>query len=193
MRGTRDAWCAGVAALLVVAAAIVSAENQQKAFETSWAGRRVVVRRPLYSLVYKERGSRGSVAAKRDGLTVVTPFEGVYFRFDGRRGIDDVTDHDVQRIAPAVKSAYVKSQLLDDAVQVIEPVMLARYDPGTELVVRAARVKLDTVRIDLWPATMGEAELATALTVHWPAPFSKAFSERVDVEGLIQQFLAPRE
>src|ERR1700722_13645981 len=51
---------ANVAALVLVASLIVSAESQQKTFEHSWVGRRVVLKQPLYSLVYKERGMRGS-------------------------------------------------------------------------------------------------------------------------------------
>jgi hypothetical protein len=185
---------ANVAALVLVTSLIVSAESQQKTFEHSWVGRRVVLKQPLYSLVYKERGMRGSTTAKRDGLTVVTPFTGIYFQFDGRHHVDNVTARDVQKVAEAVKVAYVKDEILGDSwVQVIDPVMLARYDPGTELVVRAAHMNLETVRLDLALATNSDNELATSLTVQWPAPLSKSFSERVDVEGLIHQFLTMRE
>jgi hypothetical protein len=194
VRRTRDASSVGVAALVLVATVIVSAESKQKAFETSWVGRHVVLKQPLYSLVYKERTSRASIALKRDGLTVVTPFTGIHFQFDGRRRVDDVTAHDVQKIAEAVKLAYVKDQLLDEgAVQVIDPVMLTRYDRGTELVVRAARVNLETVRIEFSLTTGDDNDLATSLTVQWPAPLSKSFTERVDVEGLMHQFLTLRE
>ena len=180
-----------VATLMIAASvAVISADNQQKAFERSWVGRHVVVRQSLYSLVYKERSLRGSVAARRDGLTVVTPFTGTFFQFDGRHHVDDVTGPDVLKISDAVKAAYVKDELLGEgAVQVIDPVMLARYDPGTELVVRAARVNLETVRLELSLAADDERDLATSLTIQWPAPLSKSFSERVDVEGLIHQFL----
>lgn len=177
-------------ALLFVTAANVATESKQKAFENEWLGRRVVVARPLYSLVYKEQSLRGSIDAKREGLTVVTPFDGVYFQFDGRRHVDDVTEHDVLKIAGAVKLAYIQSKALDEGSnQVIDPVMLARYDPGSGLVVRAAHVNRETVRLELALPTDSDRELATSLTVQWPAPFSKSFSERVDVEGLIHQFL----
>ena len=194
MRWIRGASSVSVAALVLVASVIVSAESKQKAFENSWVGRHVVLKQPLYSLVYKERGARGSITLKRDGLTVATPFTGIHFQFDGRHRVDDVTAPDVQKIVQAVRIAYVKDQLLDEgAIQVIDPVMLARYDPGTELVVRAAHVNLETVRLEFSLATDGDNELATSLTVHWAAPLSKSFSERVDVEGLIQRFVTMRE
>jgi hypothetical protein len=194
VRSARGAWSAALLALVLLAEAVVSAESKQKTFENNWVGRHVVVRQPLYSLVFKERGRRGSITARRDGLTVVTPFSGRYFQFDGRQRVDDVAERDVQRIAEAVKVAYVKDQMLGEgSVQAIDPVMLARYDPGTELVVRAARLKLDAVRIELSLATDPDSELATSLTVQWPAPLSKSFSERVDVEDLIQQFLTIAE
>jgi hypothetical protein len=183
-----------VAALVFVTVVFVSAEGKQKTFENDWVGRHVVVKSPLYSLVYKERGLGGSTKAKRDGLTVVTPFAGTYFRFVGRRRVDDVTEHDVQRIPHSVKLAYRKDKLLDEGVnQVIDPVMLARYEPGTELIVRAARVNLETVRLELSLPTDSDNDLETCLTIEWAAPLSKSFSERGNVEELIQQFLMIRE
>jgi len=194
LRSTRPASSTAVAALVLAASAIVSAENQQKAFENSWVGRHVIVKRTLYSLVYREQRLRGSVEAKRDGLTVVTPFAGTYFQFDGRRHVDDIMEQDVQKISESVRVAYMQSKLLDEGFsQVVDPVLLTRYDPGTELIVRTARVNREMVRLELAQVTDGEKDIATSLTVQWPAPLSKAFSERVNVEGLIQQFLTVRE
>jgi hypothetical protein len=174
---------------MLVANTIVSAESQRKAFESAWIGRHVIVRQPLYSLVYKERQRlRDSVNVKRDGLTVVTPFEGTYFQFDGRRQVDDVMVRDVSKITGAVKTAYLQSQFLDDGLsQVIDPVSLTRYDPGMELTIRAARVTRETVRIEL--SLAADDETLTCLTVQWPVPLSKSFAERGNVESLIQQFL----
>ena len=194
MRSTRPASSIAVAALMLTASVVVPAENQQKAFETSWVGRHVVVKRTLYSLVYKEQRIRGSVEVKRDGLTVVTPFAGTYFQFDGRRHVDDIMEQDVQKISDSVKVAYQQSKLLDEGFsQIVDPILLTRYDPGTELIVRTARVNREMVRLELAQVTDGEKDIATSLTVQWPAPLSKAFSERVNVEGLIQQFLTVRE
>jgi hypothetical protein len=191
---TRNAWSAGVVAFALSAGAVATAESKQKAFENDWVRRHVVVRQALYSLVYKERSLRGSVEGKRDGLTVVTPFAGTYFQFDGRHRVDDVTEHDVQRIAESVKSAYLKSKVLEEGTnQVIDPVMVARYDRGTELIVRAAHVNRETVRLELSLPADTENDLATTLTIQWPTPLSKSFSERGDVEDLIQQFLTTRQ
>src|SRR5437773_6469479 len=44
---------------------------------------------------------------KRDGLTVVTPSEGTYLQFDGRRGRDDIKETEPQRLKDAVATAYV--------------------------------------------------------------------------------------
>jgi hypothetical protein len=182
------------ALIIALAGVLVSGSSSLKDFEKSWIGRRVVVRTPLYSLVYKELAMRGSVDARRDGLTVVTPSAGTYFQFDGRRKVDDIVEHDVQRIAPSVTDAYQQSKVFDVGFkQVIEPVMIARYDPGTALIVRDVRVTLDRVRIELSMPEDAGHELATALTVQWPAPLSKSFTERANVEALITRFLSTGE
>ena len=181
--------------LFVLAAVVVSAStNSQKDFERRWSGRRVVVRVPLYSLVYKERGIRGSIDTRRDGLTVITPSAGMYFQFDGRRKVDDVVENDVQQIAPSVTVAYQKSKVFEEGFnQVIEPVMLARYDAGTEFIVRGAHVMLDQVRLELSIPGDSQQELATALTIRWPAPLSKSFTERPNIEALILRCVSTRE
>ena len=190
MRSTRRVWSASVVALVLAATTIMSADTNQKAFTKTWVGRRVVVKRLLYSLVYKERSLRGSIHSSRDGLTVVTPFAGTYFQFDGRHRVDDVMEHDVQKIAGSVTRAYIKDNLIGEGfIQEIEPVTLARYDRGVELVVRAAQVNRDTVRLKLSLPADGDDDAATGLTVQWPSPLSKSFSERGNVEDLIQQFL----
>jgi hypothetical protein len=183
-------WSASVVALVLATITIVSADSNQNAFKKNWVGRRVVVKGSLYSLVYKERSLRGSMNSGRDGLTVVTPFAGAYFQFDGRHRVDDVIEHNVQKIAEAVKRAYIKENMGNEGwIQDIEPVMLAHYDRGVELVVRAAQVNFDTVRLKLSRPANGDDDVVTSLTVKWPAPLSKSFSERGDVEDLIQQFL----
>lgn len=190
MRITRRVWIASVVALVLATTTIMSADTNQNAFKKNWVGRRVVVKGPLYSLVYKERSLRGSIRADRDGLTVVTPFAGTYFQFDGRHRVDDVIEHDVQKIAEAVKHAYIKDKLGNEGfTQVVDPVMLAHYDRGVELMVTAAQVDLDTVRLSLSLVAGGDDDVVTSLTIKWPAPLSKSFSERGDVEDLIQQFL----
>jgi len=176
--------------LMLAATSVISAESNQKTFEKTWVGRRVVVKQTLYSLVYKERSLRGSIRAGRDGLMVVTPFAGTYFQFDGRSRVDDIMEHDVQKISQAVRLAYAKDKLLGEGTnQLIDPVTLTRYDRGVELVVSGVQVNRETVRLKLSLPTDGDDDVATGLTIQWPLPLSKTFSERSEVEDLIQQFL----
>jgi hypothetical protein len=190
------AWQASVLAMVVGATVAVSAADtaNQKAFEKQWTGRHIVVKRTLYSLVYNERGRGESVHLGRSGLVVVTPFMGSYYQFDGRRKVDDVVDHDLQNIANAVKVAYRKDRFLGDGfVQDIDPQLIERYDPGVELLVKAAHVDRDVVRLDLMKTAAGEDDVVTSLTVKWPLILSKSFSERGNVEDLIRQFLTAVE
>ena len=191
MVNTRRLWSVSLATLVLAVTAVTSADSNQKAFEKDWAGRRVVAKQPLYSLVYNERGLVGPTrAGRRTGLTVVTPFAGTYFQFDGRRHVDDVVEHDVNNIVKSVSIAYRKDHPFDDGgIQEIEPVMLTLYDAGVELRVRAARVERNAVRLTLVLAAGDDEEVATSLTVQWPAPLSKSFSERGNIEDLIQRFL----
>lgn len=191
MARTRLAWSVGLAALILTAPAVSSAESNQKAFEKSWVGRRVVVKQALYSLVYNEQGLVGAVrAGRRAGLTVVTPFAGTYFQFDGRHHVDDIVEHDVRRIPASITVAYRKDKALGEGFsQEIEPVTLTFYDVGFHLTVKTARVDRDVVQLTLVPTTGDDEEIATSLTVKWPVPLSKSFSERGNVEDLIQQFL----
>ena len=64
MRSTRRAWWASVVALVLATTTSMSADANQKAFEKHWVGRRVVLKRPLYSLVYNERSLRGHSLGK---------------------------------------------------------------------------------------------------------------------------------
>jgi hypothetical protein len=92
-----------------------------------------------------------------------------------------------------VRVAYRKDRVLDEGwVQDIDPVLVERYEPGGELLVRAARVERDVVRLELAKTAGTDDEGVTSLTVKWPLILSKSFSERGNVEDLIQQFLALR-
>jgi hypothetical protein len=194
MDSRRRRWCISIAALVFAATAVTSAGSNQKEFEKRWAGRRAVVKRPLYSLVYNESGVGGSIHVGRAGLTVITPFAGTYFQFDGRHHVDDIVEHDLQQIVKSVEMAYRKDKLLGEGyIQKIEPVNLTLYDAGVALRVGSARVERDAVRLTIELAASDDDEVVTSLTVKWPAPLSKSFSERRNVEDLIQQFLIVRE
>jgi hypothetical protein len=168
------AWSAGLAA----------AESPQDAFTRTWVGRTVVVRQALYTLAFDERGLLGQTRRdKREGLNVVTPFNGSFFQFDGRQKSDDVVDGDPQRLVDKVNTTYQSDSVSVRSYRKIEPQLLHRYDPGVELIVGKVRLLLVDAKKDF-----GDEPAAT-LTVRWPSPFSRAFTERDVVEKLILQYL----
>ncbi|RPJ79957.1 MAG: hypothetical protein EHM13_12825 [Acidobacteria bacterium] len=179
------------------ASVLDAAADPRKAFVENWEGARVAVRRTLHALVYDEHGRAGSVTRGRhEGLTVVTPL-GMYFQFDGRDNESDLIGFDAPRMLTAVSDKYRRARALDvGSYQRIEPLMLARYEPGTEFVVQGVRVDRDRVRFYL---AYGEEaggdpeEVETFLTVQWPQVLSPAFSERAEIERLVGQFLAVAE
>jgi hypothetical protein len=171
-----------------------SADNLREDFTRAWIGKTVVVKRPLYTLSYDERGMMGKVYRdKRDGLNVVSPFKGSYFQFDGRQKKGNLTSLDPQHLVDQIKLEYQGDDLDVRDYQKVQPNLLNRYDPGTALVVKAMRVERDLVRLVLLDqeTNLGD-EPATFLTVQWPTPFSKSFTERDAVESLILQFVHPK-
>ena len=178
------------AGLLIPAA--VSSETPHEAFARSWKGKSVVVRQPLHSLVFNERGRLGTLRSSlHEGLTVVTPHGGTYFQFDGRQGRDDIADKDLQAVVNKVTEAYRGDPLEVRSYQRVEPLLVARYDPGVELVVKNARVEQDRVKIDLVQLASpdGGQDAVTSITVKWPAPISKSLSERGLIENTIRGFV----
>jgi hypothetical protein len=183
-------------ALVVLASAgsVLSAgENAQQAFAKNWEGRTVVLKQTLYTLVYDERSRIGMVReGKRDGLTVVTPFEGTYLQFDGRRGRDDIKETEAQRLKDAVATAYISDALFElEASRTIVPILVNRHDAGVECVVRKVQLDRYSVRLLLASAggVDGDHDSLTSLTVKWPVPLSKSLSERDSIENLIQRFV----
>ena len=184
-----------VAFTIVVAstlAAAFAAESPQLAFSRSWEGREVRVKRALYTLVYNERGRLGvSYSGKREGLTVLTPYDGIYFQFEGRYGRQDILVRNPQQIIDAVAVEYQGDTLEVRSYRKVDPLMLARYDPGVALVVTKVQFARNTVRLVLAESTgSGVKENSeTAITVKWPAPLSKSLSERQLIEGLLGWFI----
>ena len=184
-----------VAFTIVVASAFSAAsaaESPQLAFSRSWEGREVRVKRALYTLVYNERGRLGnSYSGKREGLTVLTPYDGIYFQFEGRYGRQDILVRDPQQIIDAVGAEYQGDTLEVQSYRKVEPLMLARYDPGVALVVTKVQFARNTVRLILAESTGSGAKenSETAITVRWPAPLSKSLSERQLIEGLLGWFV----
>ena len=163
----------------------------RKAFLTAWEDRTVIVRQTLYSIVFDER-SRVLPILKRQGrvtgLTVVTPGE-MYYRFDARRGSEeDIIDRDPNRIVSALRKQYHRSEYLDiGSSQDVEPVLLVRYEPGVELLVRRVQIERNLVR--LWLHKDRKSDLATALTVQWPAPISKELTEAPLIDELLSRYV----
>jgi len=184
-----------VAFTIVVASAFSAAsaaDSPQLAFSRSWEGREVKVKRALYTLVYNERGRLGnSYSGKREGLTVLTPYDGIYFQFEGRYGRQDILVRDPQQIIDAVAVEYQGDTLEVRSYRKVEPLMLARYDPGVALVVTKVQFARNTVRLILVESTGSGAKenSETAITVKWPAPLSKSLSERQLIEGLLGWFV----
>jgi hypothetical protein len=183
-------------ALVVLATAVTvlsAGENPQQAFAKDWEGRTVVLKQPLYTLVYDERSRIGMVReGKRDGLTVVTPSEGTYLQFDGRRGRDDIKESEPQRLKDAVATAYVGESLLAlEASRTIEPIVISRHEPGVECVVRKILLSRYTVKLvfALRSGIDGDQDPLTSLTVKWPVPLSKSLTEREAIENLIRVFV----
>ena len=178
---------------LAAAASLHAAElSSKKAFQDAWVGRRVVVKRVLYSVVFDERSRVLPIVKHRDrvsGLNVVTPTGTSYYQFDTRRDSeDDIVDQDPDRIVSKMKNQYYRSMHLDNgAVQDIEPLMLVRYSPGVTFIVR--KVQIDRDRVRLYFHKDGEADLATTLTVKFPIPLSNELTESPLIDDALTRFV----
>jgi hypothetical protein len=181
-------------ALAAATTGLSASDSPAQAFARTWEGKSVTVTQTLYTLVYNERNRAGvTKGGRKDGLTVVTPFEGVHFQFDGRQGKDDVTERDVRRVIKGVTETYQADSLDVRPYQKIEPLLLTRYDAGANLVVKNVRVDRNSVRLGFVQMDGPDAaDEVTSLTIRWPTPLSKTFSERMLVENLIHSFVDVR-
>jgi hypothetical protein len=179
-------------ALAAAASPHAAERSGKKAFQDAWVGRRVVVKRVLYSVVFDERSRVVPLIKHRDrvsGLTVVTPTGTSYYQFDARRDSeDDIVDQDPDRIVSEMKKQYFRTMYLDNgAVQDIEPLMLVRYSPGVAFIVRKVQIDRDRVRLHFHKD--GEADLATTLTVKFPTPLSNEFTESPLIDDALTRFV----
>lgn len=178
--------------IVCATAAAGAVEKPVKTFAKDWEGRRVVLKRTLYTLIYDEVGRLGATRhGKVEGLTVATPSSGTYYRFAGRRPEDEIVDRDPNRLVDLVSAHYQRSMHLEvGTISAVTPVMLMQYPAGVELVVRSVQVDRDRVRLVLHKAEPGaEGDLATSLTIQWPTHLSTGFTERAMVEALMLQFV----
>jgi hypothetical protein len=183
-----------VLAVLCALPAHVVAENARDLFVRSWEGRLVTVRQTLYTLIYNERGKLGTThAGRRDGLTVLTPSNGVYFQFDGRQGKDDIVAPVPQRIMAAVSDVYGPETLDVRSYRKIEPVAVHQFSTGTQLVVARIRFDRDLVKVGfVQPGNDVHDDPVTTVTIKWPLPLSSAFSERDYVDALLRTYVEPK-
>jgi hypothetical protein len=183
-------------AVLVMSSPVVSGPDARKAFAESWRGKRVELRKTLYTLVYNERGKLGKVYHdKREGLVVATPSAGTYFQFDGRDSELDIVGRDPQQIIDRIGEVYRRSETLEIGFYLrIEPLLVVTYQPRGLLVVKDVSVERNRVRVSFTTAAPDAPpdQLATALTIQWPTDFSTALTERSSIEGLIRQFVDDR-
>ena len=179
--------------LLTLAATtpIGAADNPSEVFRREWQGQRVTVQRMLLSLVYEERGRTGSTRVKRDGLTVATPSKGSHLLFMGRQSVDDLVETNADKLFEQIKVNYRKDRNLGEGfVQAVNPLHIVQYISGMQLVVARVEMERSTIRVMLAkPET--PADMATSLTVQWPAPFSSNLEERAEIERVIRQFVLP--
>ena len=189
---------AALAILLAASFPVAAGSNQtRKSFVDIWQGKRVAVKRTLFTLVYDERGKLGrTYKGKREGLMVVTPSAGTYFQFDGRDSEQDIASSDPQQLMDQISELYRRQTSLEIGFYLrIEPLLLVRYEPGGALVVKDVRVDRSRVRIS-FASVAGDAppdQLATALTVQWPTDLSPSLTERPLIDALIRQFVDDAE
>lgn len=178
--------------VLVVASTIATlsaASNPTEDFAARWVGQTIVLKQRLYTLAYRERGRLGNGTDKRDGLFVVTPFNGTYFQFDGRQSKDDIRSADPQSLAATIRTTYIGDALDVRQYQKVEPLLVTILEPGVALVVSNVRVDRDRVRLYFSEAQAPESTTATSLLIQWPTTFSRGFTERAAVESLIHQYI----
>ena len=98
-------------------------------------------------------------------------------------------DKNPNGIVSEMKKQYFRSMYVDDigAVQDVEPLMLVQYTPGVALIVKKVQIDRDHVR--LYFHKVGEDELATTLTVKFPTPLSKEFTESPLIDDAISRFV----
>jgi hypothetical protein len=181
---------------LVVASTIATlsaASNPKEDFATTWKGQTVVLKQRLYTLAYRERGLLGNASDKRDGLFVVTPFNGTYYQFDGRQSKDDIRGADPQRLTDTIRAMYARDALDVRDYSKVEPIVITTYEPGVALIVSVVRIERDRVRLFFADSRTTESTTVTSLMVQWPTPFSRSFSERGAVETIIRRYIQSRE
>ena len=174
-------------------ATLSAASNPKEDFVATWEGQTVVLKQRLHTLAYRERGRLGKSSDKRDGLFVVTPFQGTYYQFDGRQSKEDIRSADPQSLAASILTMYVSDALDVREYHKVEPLLVTIYEPGVELIVSTVQIDRERLRLTFSDPRVAEPQTATSLLVQWPAPFSRGFTERPAIEAIILKYIQPRQ
>ena len=183
---------ATVLAIMSAASAVVSAGDALSDFTRTWHGRRVVVRSPLYSVLYDEVGRLGKhYSGKLAGLTVAT-HAGQHYEFDGPGSDEDIAETTPHEVMKQMSARFHRSSHLElSSVKTITPRVLRQFDPGVTLIVDSVRVERNRIRFEFVESGRREDEFATSLTIEWPAPLSKELRERDAIETMLRRFVDP--
>ena len=171
---------------------VVSAGDPLSDFTRTWNGRRVVVRSPLYSVLYDEVGRLGiHYRGKLAGLTVAT-HAGQHYEFDGPGAHEDIAEATPNDVISQMSVRFHRSSQLElSNVKAITPRVLRQYDPGVALIVDSVKIERNRIRFEFSQSDAGKNTFATSLTIEWPAPLSKEFRERGAIEGMLRRFVDP--
>jgi hypothetical protein len=161
-------------------------------FTRTWNGRRVVVRSPLYSVLYDEVGRMGKhYRGKLAGLTVAT-HAGRHYEFDGPGSDEDIAEPTPNQVMSQMSARFHRSSHLElSSVKAITPRVLRQYDPGVALIVESVKVERNRIRFEFSQPDDEKEGFATSLTIEWPAPLSREFRERQAIEEMLRRFVDP--
>ena len=178
-------------AITSAASAIVSADALSD-FTRMWHGRRVVVRSPLYSVLYDEVGRLGvHYRGKLAGLTVAT-HAGQHYEFDGPGSDEDIAEATPHAVMNQMSARFHRSSHLElSSVKTITPRVLRQFDPGVTLIVDSVKIERNRIRFEFVESGDQEDGFATSLTLEWPAPLSKQLREREAIEAMLRRFVDP--
>ena len=187
-------------AALLAALVLTTGSAAGATLKATWLHRRVVLKQPLYSVLVMRSTFGGGPVRSREGLTVVSPEKGIYYRFHGHfvSGDHDVIGTDVQDVVDEVAAEHrlVQPRLRFGPgpsppplpTPVANPAQLVTYAAGTVLTVRKVAVAKDHVTLTF--DDLQGTRNATTLTVQWPQPLSPGLTEQAEIERLLEQFLA---
>jgi len=178
--------------IMSTASTVVGAGDALSDFTKRWNGRRVVVRSPLYSVLYDEVGRLGiHYRGKVAGLTVAT-HAGQHYEFDGPGSDEDIAATTPNDVMTQMSARFHRSSHLElSSVKAITPRVLRQYDPGVALIVDSVKIERNRIRFEFSESDAQKDGLATSLTIEWPAPLSKEFREREAVEKMLRRFIDP--